>query len=148
MNDDTPRNCSNLLGATHYRAGNYKRAVSQLNNAIAGDGGLLANKKTGRPSSKGGTVEVWLFLAMAHQRLGQKRTALECYHKAIQELSHERLNYAVKDRIVDCSRHLIPQTRERFVMVGIRSDVTVPGVSTDLLPDFELPLARSGRGGQ
>lgn len=66
--------------------------------------------------------------------------ATDILKDAIRELSHERLSYHIADRIVDCSRHLIPQTRERFVMAGIRSDVAVPGVSTELLPAWCLAL--------
>jgi site-specific DNA-cytosine methylase len=67
--------------------------------------------------------------------------ATEALNEAIQELSERRLSYRVRDRIVDCTRHLIPQTRERFVMVGVRSDVEPPGVEPDLLPTWCLALA-------
>jgi site-specific DNA-cytosine methylase len=66
--------------------------------------------------------------------------ATEILHDAIKELSGERLDYAVKDRIIDCSRHLIPQTRERFVMVGVRSDVTAAGLDPRILPEWCLAL--------
>jgi site-specific DNA-cytosine methylase len=66
--------------------------------------------------------------------------ATEILHDAIKELSGERLDYAVKDRIIDCSRHLIPQTRERFVMVGVRSDVSAGGLDPRALPEWCLAL--------
>jgi site-specific DNA-cytosine methylase len=66
--------------------------------------------------------------------------ATEILNEAIQELSRRRLSYRVKDRIVDCSRHLIPQTRERFVMAGVRSDVAVPSVQPEKLPEWCLAL--------
>jgi site-specific DNA-cytosine methylase len=66
--------------------------------------------------------------------------ATEVLNEAIQELSHRRLSYRVQDGIVDCSRHLIPQTRERFVMVGVRSDLEVSAIDPALLPGWCLTL--------
>jgi site-specific DNA-cytosine methylase len=43
--------------------------------------------------------------------------------EAIRELSEGGTDYRVGMTTVDCSAHLIPQTRERFVMAGVRSDV-------------------------
>jgi site-specific DNA-cytosine methylase len=66
--------------------------------------------------------------------------ASEILHEAIQELSGERLDYRVQDRIVNCSHHLVPQTRERFVMVGVRADVSAAGLAPNLLPEWCLAL--------
>jgi WD40 repeat protein/serine/threonine protein kinase/tetratricopeptide (TPR) repeat protein len=46
------------LGAAHFRAGNFRTASGQLEQAVAREG-------------NGGTVTMQLFLAMAHHRLGQ-----------------------------------------------------------------------------
>lgn len=43
--------------------------------------------------------------------------------EAIREISEGGTEYQVGMTTVDCSVHLIPQTRERFVMAGVRSDV-------------------------
>ncbi len=66
--------------------------------------------------------------------------ATEVLNDAIQELSQHRVSYRVRDRVVDCSRHLIPQTRERFVMVGVRTDISHPACAAELLPDWCLDL--------
>jgi site-specific DNA-cytosine methylase len=66
--------------------------------------------------------------------------ATDVLNEAIGDLSHRRLSYRIQDRIVDCSRHLIPQTRERFVMVGVRSDLEIPSVDSALLPQWCLEL--------
>lgn len=58
--------------------------------------------------------------------------APEVLAEAIRDISDGGTDYAVAMATVDCALHLIPQTRERFVMAGVRSDVArcVPG--TDL----------------
>jgi site-specific DNA-cytosine methylase len=66
--------------------------------------------------------------------------ASEILHDAIQELSGERLDYRVKDCIVNCAHHLVPQTRERFVMVGVRADVSTAGLDPNFLPEWCLAL--------
>ncbi len=42
--------------------------------------------------------------------------------EAIEAISGDGLKYRVSSRTIDATRHLIPQTRERFFMCGIRSD--------------------------
>jgi site-specific DNA-cytosine methylase len=49
--------------------------------------------------------------------------APEVLADAIREISDGGTDYTVAMATVDCSLHLIPQTRERFVMAGVRSDV-------------------------
>ena len=53
--------------------------------------------------------------------------ATEVLEEALREISGAALQYRVAMRTVDGSVHLIPQTRERFFMVGIRSDVVREG---------------------
>jgi site-specific DNA-cytosine methylase len=48
--------------------------------------------------------------------------ASEVLAEAIREVSSGGLRYNVANRVVDASKHLVPQTRERFFMVGVRSD--------------------------
>jgi WD40 repeat protein len=71
----TPKNRSalNTLGAAHYRAGQCDKAIQRLNEAIQAEG-------------KGGTVRDWLFLAMAHQRLGHADEAKKWLDKAVQQI--------------------------------------------------------------
>jgi site-specific DNA-cytosine methylase len=49
--------------------------------------------------------------------------ATEVLAEAILEISSSGLRYQISSRTVDASKHLIPETRERFFMVGVRSDV-------------------------
>ncbi len=58
-----------LLGAAHYRAGQYDAAVQRLNEAIA--------------LFRGGTPHDWLFLAMAQHRLGRRDEAGKSLAKAV-----------------------------------------------------------------
>jgi Flp pilus assembly protein TadD len=66
-----PKNSAvlNTLGAAHYRAGQYDQAIQRLNEAMKAQG-------------KGGTADDWLFLAMAHQRLGHPDEARKWLDKA------------------------------------------------------------------
>jgi tetratricopeptide (TPR) repeat protein len=63
----------NTLGAILYRAGQYKEAVAELNKAI-------------KLNQKGGTAADFLFLAVAHHRLGQADEARQWLDRARQEL--------------------------------------------------------------
>lgn len=50
-------------------------------------------------------------------------SAPEVLGQAIEKISHDGLRYDVARRILDATRHCIPQTRERFFMVGIAEHV-------------------------
>lgn len=43
--------------------------------------------------------------------------------KSIIEMSGDRVSYSIASRTLDASRHCVPQTRQRFFMVGVRCDV-------------------------
>src|SRR5262249_45259167 len=58
------------LGVTHYRAGDWKAAITALQKAI--------------PLRQGGDSFDFFFLAMAHWQLGEKKDAREWYDKAVQ----------------------------------------------------------------
>ncbi len=58
----------NTLGIAHYRAGDWKAAIEALTRSM--------------DLGKGGDPNDWLFLAMAHWRLGDKAQALSWYEKA------------------------------------------------------------------
>lgn len=58
--------------------------------------------------------------------------ASEVLAEAIREMSENGAEYAVAMKTVDCSVHLIPQTRERFVMAGVRSDVATAAPLPDV----------------
>src|SRR5262249_37147484 len=66
LDTDTRRrlrhSCLNTCGAALYRAGRYAEAVDRLSEAVT-------------ESGDGGAVEDWLFLALAHQGLGQAEQA-------------------------------------------------------------------------
>ena len=65
--------CLNTLGAALYRSGQYTAAIGRLNEAC-------------KALREGGTAFDWLFLAMAHQRLGQTEQARQWLDKAIQSI--------------------------------------------------------------
>ena len=64
---------SNTVGAVLHRAGLWQEAVERLNEAVQLD-------------VKGGQPEDWLFLAMAHHRLGDAAAARQWLARAIQAL--------------------------------------------------------------
>ena len=59
----------NTLGVAHYRNGNYRAAITELESAV--------NLRWG-----GNTVD-WLFLAMAHWRLGDRDKARTWFDRAV-----------------------------------------------------------------
>src|SRR5262249_37431617 len=59
----------NVLGVSHYRAGNWKDAVAAL-------------QKSGE-LTRGGACSDWLFLAMAHWQVGDRGQAQKWYDKAV-----------------------------------------------------------------
>ena len=61
-----------ILGAAHYRAGDYKAAVAALERATA--------------QKKDGASGDWLYLAMAHGRLGHAGEARRYYDRAVRPL--------------------------------------------------------------
>src|SRR5262249_6298810 len=66
----------NTLGVAHYRAGNWQAAVEALEQS--------------RKLRRGGDAVDWLFLAMAHQKLGRPDDARKCYAQAVQWLEDNR----------------------------------------------------------
>jgi WD40 repeat protein/tRNA A-37 threonylcarbamoyl transferase component Bud32/tetratricopeptide (TPR) repeat protein len=64
---------TNTLGAALYRAGRYEAAVKRLREAIQIHG-------------KGGTAGDWVFLAMAHHRLGHGEMARKWLDRAVGEI--------------------------------------------------------------
>ena len=79
--------------------------------------------------------------------------ATDVLAEAITNISHDGLHYSVSSRIVIASDHFVPQVRERFFMVGVRSDVhersRMPSASDWCLrlpkqPQVPLKIALSG----
>ena len=66
--------------------------------------------------------------------------ATEVLAEAIQAISGNELEYRVSSRTVDASQHLIPQSRQRFFMCGVRSDVIPRDCQLDV-PKWCLALA-------
>jgi Flp pilus assembly protein TadD len=62
-------NYQQTLGVAHYRAGDGKAAVAALDKSVE--------------MGQGGDAVDWLFLAMAHRKLGHDE-ARRCYEQAIQ----------------------------------------------------------------
>jgi tetratricopeptide (TPR) repeat protein len=69
--ESSPRTASyrNTLGVARYRAGDWKQAVSDLNESVS--------------LSKDGDGFGWFFLAMAHWQLGNKDQADQSYNRAV-----------------------------------------------------------------
>jgi WD40 repeat protein/serine/threonine protein kinase/tetratricopeptide (TPR) repeat protein len=70
----------NTLGAALYRAGRHAEAVKRLEEAVKVQG-------------KGGTAWDWLFLAMAHHRLGHAKEAREWLARARPQEADRRLSW-------------------------------------------------------
>jgi tetratricopeptide (TPR) repeat protein len=66
----------NTLGVSHYRAGDWKAAMAALDKS--------------REFRKGGDAYDWLFLAMAHRKLGQTKEARKWYEQAIEWLQKNK----------------------------------------------------------
>lgn len=49
--------------------------------------------------------------------------ASDALASAIADISKSAVRYQVSNRVIDCRLHLIPQTRERFFMAGVRDDL-------------------------
>jgi tetratricopeptide (TPR) repeat protein len=64
-----------VLGKTHYRAGQFDKAIQRLHESID----LTPNWN--------GIVLDWVVLAMAHQRLGQSDKARQWFDRAVQEIA-------------------------------------------------------------
>jgi tetratricopeptide (TPR) repeat protein len=62
----------NILGALHYRAGQYRKAIGRLQEGITAANGA-------------GYYHDWLFLAMAHQRLGETARARPFLARVMQQ---------------------------------------------------------------
>jgi tetratricopeptide (TPR) repeat protein len=90
-----PQNAAycNTLGALLYRAGRFLPAVERLNNAIR-----LRDGK--------GTPEDWLFLAMAHHRLGHKEEARAWLNKAAQWIDATKNEKPSADRPIPAADRL------------------------------------------
>ena len=88
MVQNQPKNagCWNTLGAAHYRAGDWKAAVTALDKSMQ-----LHN---------GGDSFDWVFLAMAQRKLGHNEDARKLYDKAFEwvEKNKEELEKDVQQR--------------------------------------------------
>jgi tetratricopeptide (TPR) repeat protein len=72
----TAGNNWNTLGVAHYRAGDWKAAVTALEKAMK--------------LREGGDAFDWFFLAMAHWQLGDKKQARQWYDKAVPWMDKNR----------------------------------------------------------
>jgi eukaryotic-like serine/threonine-protein kinase len=68
------RSYRNTLGVARYRAGDWKQAISDLEQSVS--------------LGKGGNSHDWYFLAMAHWRLGEKEKARVWYDRAVSDKGH------------------------------------------------------------
>jgi tetratricopeptide (TPR) repeat protein len=86
------------LGAAHYRAGDWKEAVAALDKS--------------RELKKGGDAYAWLFLAMAHQKLGNHDEARKAYDQATQWLEKNKESLAKNKRQAEELRRFRSETEE------------------------------------
>jgi uncharacterized protein HemY len=70
------RHIWNTLGAAHYRAGDWKAAVTALGKSME--------------LRQGGDAFDWFFLAMAHWQMGDKKQARRWYDKAVPWMEKNR----------------------------------------------------------
>jgi tetratricopeptide (TPR) repeat protein len=70
----------NTLGVAHYRAGDWKAAVAALEKSME--------------LQKGGDASDWLFLAMAHEKLGRRDEARKDYDRAVGWLEQNKVALA------------------------------------------------------
>jgi WD40 repeat protein/serine/threonine protein kinase len=82
----------NTLGAALYRAGKFEQAVNRLNEAI-------------QTQEEEGTYADWLFLAMAHHRLGHAAEARQWLAKAVQEVDKALVQRGASTRDDSLSWH-------------------------------------------
>lgn len=66
--------------------------------------------------------------------------ATDVLAEAIQNISSAGLRYEVTSRIIDASRHVVPQARERFFMVGVRSSLAATSPAVKQVADWCLSL--------
>lgn len=102
--------------------------------------------------------DVFLFENVRHFQAvvrseGAEFDAADVLAEAISEVSSRGLGYSVARKIVLAAQHAVPQTRERFVMAGVRNDAaeSVPGLdlaslflSLTVRPQVPLRLALDG----
>lgn len=67
-------------------------------------------------------------------------SAPEVLRQSIEETSHDGLRYEVAQRILDATQHCIPQTRERFFMVGVAEHARPVDAPVDDLAGWLLAL--------
>lgn len=80
--------------------------------------------------------KVFLFENVEHFRAKVKTRegtflATEILSEAIADISGEHLSYNLHNQLIRSSLHLVPQTRVRFFMVGMRSDVATESPTVD-----------------
>jgi tetratricopeptide (TPR) repeat protein len=93
----------NTLGAAHYRAGDWKAAVTALEKSM----------ELGR----GGDAYDWFFLAMAHWRLGDREQARTWYDKAVTWM----------DKHMPQNEELIRFRAEAAALLGIKESLPRDG---------------------
>jgi tetratricopeptide (TPR) repeat protein len=92
-------NYRNTLGVAHYRNGDYRLAIVELEMAMS--------------LREGGTCADWFFLAMAHRQLGEGEKAQAWFHRAVEWMDkHEpydadlqRFRAEAKEVLAEAGKH-------------------------------------------
>ena len=78
----------NTFGAILYRAGQHKAAIEQLTESMRIQDEQASALETTEEAAASRTAFDWLFLAMAHQRLGHHNEARKWLNRAIRSMEH------------------------------------------------------------
>lgn len=91
--------------------------------------------------------DVFLFENVSHFKAEVKTPdgvfrATEVLAEAVHALTDESLHYQVHSRVVGSANHLVPQTRDRYFMVGVLEKPSLPPEAAKwlLLPRFHPPV--------
>ena len=78
----------NTFGATLYRAGQHEAAIEQLTESMRMQSVESSALESTEEAAASRTAFDWLFLAMAHQRLGHREEARKWLNRAIRSMEH------------------------------------------------------------
>jgi uncharacterized protein HemY len=111
----------NTLGVAYYQAGDYRAARDALNEATR--------------LRFGSNSYDFYYLAMVHERLGDKQEARKWYQKAVQGI----------DKTWPRDDELLQLGAEASALLGIEGGVTIPNEETVPAKERDRPRSKGGR---